>query len=35
VARAGALENVRANLPSIRDDEWLKQMEQKLRSLAS
>jgi glutamate formiminotransferase / formiminotetrahydrofolate cyclodeaminase len=32
-ARAGALENVRANLPSVSDGEWLKQMEAKLRAL--
>ncbi len=34
-ARAGAVENVRANLPSISDTEWLKQTEEQLRELAS
>ena len=32
-ARAGAIENVRANLPSIQDAEWVGQMEAKIRTL--
>jgi glutamate formiminotransferase/formiminotetrahydrofolate cyclodeaminase len=32
-AQHGAIENVRANLPSIQDQEWLRQMEGKLTAL--
>ncbi|MBI1940154.1 MAG: glutamate formimidoyltransferase [Acidobacteria bacterium] len=32
-ARRGAVENVRANLPSIHDPEWLARVEQKLQDL--
>jgi glutamate formiminotransferase/formiminotetrahydrofolate cyclodeaminase len=34
-ARRGAVENVRANLPSIHDAEWVEQMEVKIKALAS
>ncbi len=34
-ARRGAVENVRANLPSVRDTGWLAHIEQKLRDLES
>jgi len=33
VAQRGALDNVRANLPSIQDREWVKETEQKLADL--
>jgi glutamate formiminotransferase / formiminotetrahydrofolate cyclodeaminase len=34
-ARTGAIENVRANLPSIKDEEWVRQMEAQIKALAS
>ncbi len=34
-ARLGAIENVRANLPSIHDAQWLKQIEAKIQTLDS
>jgi glutamate formiminotransferase/formiminotetrahydrofolate cyclodeaminase len=34
-AREGALENVRVNLPSIKDEEWVRQMEAQIQALAS
>jgi glutamate formiminotransferase / formiminotetrahydrofolate cyclodeaminase len=34
-ARRGAIENVRANLPSIHDAEWVEQMGAKIKALAS
>jgi len=33
-AERGAAENVRANLPAIRDREWLERIESRLRELA-
>ncbi len=35
VARRGGMENVRANLPGVRDEAWLREMEARLQKLAS